>query len=108
MPTAVSISNSHYEVDRSEQRKVRADKGVSPGGKQTVRPSGPLITLSEMKVQTVRRTVRKGQENVRRGPNSTTATEGRSKIHLFNEACEEFCGGPPHPRVSNSEKLDQT
>jgi hypothetical protein len=30
------------------------DKGVSQGCKQTVRPSGGLKTLAEMKVQTVR------------------------------------------------------
>jgi len=39
---------------RRQRIGARRNKGVSPGGKQTVRPSGGLKTLAEMKVQTVR------------------------------------------------------
>jgi len=91
-PHVILISNSHYWLDCPEQRKVRADRGVSPGGKQSVRSSGPLITLSEMKVQTVRRTVRKGQESVRRAPDGRSGPEEQVRASYSPGPARSFRG----------------
>jgi hypothetical protein len=50
----MSVAASLRSERRDDRGVDKVSEGVSPGGKQTVRPSGGLKTLAEMQVQTVR------------------------------------------------------